>query len=330
MKRAIVYSDSFDPRYNLALEEHLLECLGEEETVLYLWRNRHTVVIGRNQNAWKECDHAKLEWDGGTLTRRSSGGGAVYHDLGNLNFTILLSRMRFNLRSQLEMISDVVKSFGLNPEISGRNDILLEGKKFSGHAYAHRGNRSLHHGTLLISVEFDAMMKYLRPSDLKLSAKSIESVRSRVVNLQEAIPGLEISHVKDRLVEAFRNRYTGEELESRKCSPGNLPLERLFAKYSSWKWTYGTGPDFDIDWEHRFSWGEVSVKFRLKDGIIRECFVFSDAMEPSVFPLIGIALQKVTFKKTDILSKLETLEIEEPEGREILNEIREFFSKNAK
>ena len=150
-----MYSGDFDPHRNLALETALMDAIQPGDMCLYLWQNQHTVVIGRNQNAWKECRCELLHEEGGTLARRPSGGGAVYHDLGNLNFTFAASPERYDLNKQLGMILDALAIAGIRAEFTGRNDITIDGRKFSGNAFKHSKNCSLQHGTLLVSADME-------------------------------------------------------------------------------------------------------------------------------------------------------------------------------
>ena len=190
IRQLLTYRDGCtDPHRNLATEAYLTETVPEDTCILYLWQNRHTVVIGRNQNAWRECRTTLLEQEGGVLARRLSGGGAVYHDMGNLNFTFSLPTAAYDLRRQQEVLVAACRRLGIPAECSGRNDILTGGRKFSGNSFYHHGGRSFHNGTLLIDVDMEKLGRYLAPSQGKLESKGVASVRSRVVNLSQIQPG---------------------------------------------------------------------------------------------------------------------------------------------
>ncbi len=200
-------SRSFDPYENLALEEALLNRVGEGELILYLWQNERTVVIGRNQNPWKECRTALLAEEGGCLARRLSGGGAVFHDLGNLNFTFVMPAEDYDLPRQLTVIERACRSLGIPAERSGRNDLLADGRKFSGNAFYKHNGKAYHHGTLMVDVDMEMVQRYLSPSKAKLAAKGVDSVRSRVVNLREFVPSLTIDQLSDALIVALAEVY---------------------------------------------------------------------------------------------------------------------------
>ncbi|MBQ7858036.1 MAG: lipoate--protein ligase [Oscillospiraceae bacterium] len=270
-------SPCFDPYYNLALEEYLLETVGEGECILYLWRNENTVVIGRNQNPWKECATTLLEQEGGHLARRLSGGGAVFHDLGNLNFTFLMPRQDYDLQRQLRVIREGVQSLGIPAELSGRNDVLADGRKFSGNAFYKSGKSAYHHGTLLIAGNMEKLSRYLTPSKAKLESKGVASVRSRVVNLREFVPGLTVEDLSEALAAAFRNVYAAPL--TRMEVPHDAVLQPLVETYRSWEWNYGKDLPFTCSAAHRFPWGSVEVTMDIRQGVIRNPGVFTDAME---------------------------------------------------
>lgn len=213
-KLKLYRGQSFDPFFNLAVEEYLLQNTDEGCCTLYLWQNQNTVVIGRNQNAFKECRTTLLEDEGGKLARRLSGGGAVFHDLGNLNFTFLVPTADYDLDKQLKVIELACEKLGVKVERSGRNDILADGRKFSGNAFYKNGPRAYHHGTLMVDVDREKMGRYLNPSKAKLSSKGVDSVRSRVVNLKELAPDTTIELLSQKLAEAFGQVYglTYEEI----------------------------------------------------------------------------------------------------------------------
>ena len=189
---SVLTAEGTDPRRNLALEATLLHQVRPGEEILYLWQNQRTVVIGRNQLATNECRIQALEADGGHLVRRLSGGGAVYHDLGNLNFTFLTCRRDYDVTRQTEVILQAVRALGIPAERNGRNDLTVDGQKFSGHAYYQTGDQCYHHGTLMVSVDLAPLEGYLNVSPLKLQAKGVASVRARVGNLADFCPGLTI------------------------------------------------------------------------------------------------------------------------------------------
>ncbi len=279
-----------DPHENLAIEQALLESTRAGCCTLYLWQNRNTVVIGRNQNAWKECRTALLEAEGGTLARRLSGGGAVYHDLGNLNFTFLLPSEDYDLDRQFAVIRTACALCGIETEQSGRNDLLADGRKFSGNAFYHHAGRSYHHGTLLVNVDRERMGRYLCPSKAKLNAKGVDSVRSRVVNLCELQPKLTLDQLKNALLEAFGTVY-GLPIEP--IASDAIPMDRvreLTQRNRSWEWNYGQRLPFDFACEQRFSWGELRVELQVENGIVRHASVFTDAMDDTLAPALGDAL----------------------------------------
>ena len=215
---------SVDPHYNLAVEQHLLETVREGQCILYLWQNRNTVVIGRNQNPWKECRTTLLNEEGGHLARRLSGGGAVFHDLGNLNFTFLVPQEDYDLDRQLTVIQKAVRSLGIPAEKSGRNDILSEGRKFSGNAFYKHNGKAYHHGTLLLDVDMDRLSRYLNPSKAKLRSKGVDSVRSRVVNLKEIRPDLTLEMLKEALYRSFGEVYG---LQPERLTEQALDMEKI-------------------------------------------------------------------------------------------------------
>lgn len=298
----IIMGRGFDPWYNLALEEHLLGTVRTDECIFYLWQNQHTVVIGKNQNAWRECRTDQLEQEGGKLARRSSGGGAVYHDLGNLNFTFVMERKNYDLHRQMNVILQAVNSFGLNAEFSGRNDLLLNGQKFSGNAFLQRPKAALHHGTILMHVDMSKLSRYLQVSTEKMQAKGIESVRSRVTNLCDH-RDISLEEMQNALIQSFSNEYTVPEI----LTPDDFDqaaIDETYRQYSSWEWIYGKTPKFDITLGTRFAWGGVEIGLSLTNGVIDDCLVFSDAMDQAFIESIAPALTGCAFNSAEMAARL--------------------------
>ena len=296
----IYEGQSYDPHYNLAVEEYLLESVEPGQCVLYLWQNRNTVVIGRNQNPWKECRITLLEQEGGHLARRLSGGGAVFHDLGNLNFTFLVCLEDYSVPRQMEVIRSAVASLGIPAEVSGRNDILAQGRKFSGNAFYKNGRQAYHHGTLLVAADMEKLGRYLHPSSAKLKAKGVESVRSRVVNLQELNPAVTVDSLKKALKEAFSNVY-GLPVEAvPSACLDETAIGQLTQRNRSWQWNYGQKLPFTFECEDRFSWGEVQVQLQIEHGIIQNAKLYSDCLEEEMIPQWEMRLRGCRFERQSL------------------------------
>lgn len=293
-----------DPYYNLAVEEYLLRTVAPDCCILYLWQNQNTVVIGRNQNPWKECRTALLEQDGVHLVRRLSGGGAVFHDLGNLNFTFLVPTAAYNLEKQLAVILTACQTLGIQAECSGRNDILVQGRKCSGNAFYQHEGCSYHHGTLLVDVDTTRMSRYLNPSKAKLTAKGVDSVRSRVVNLRELVPELTIPMLEDALTAAFQAVY---ELPAEQMTEAELncaAVEKLTCRNRSWAWNFGRRLPFTFSCEGQFDWGGMQIQMCVESGEIKEAKVYSDAMDWQSAPALERALLGCRFVLRELQARV--------------------------
>lgn len=275
-----IVSNQTEPYWNIAVENYLVE--HAESVTLYLWRNRRTVVIGQNQNPFSECNVEALEADGGYLMRRKTGGGAVYHDDGNLNFSFVVSKALYDQTRQFSVIQRAVESFGLHTELSGRNDILAEGRKFSGNAFSKGRVNDLHHGTLLISGDMSDLAHYLKPKPAKLQKHGVQSVRSRVVNLSELNPEITPESIVPRLKEAFESEYS----ECSEYSDFSEIIERpevraLHDQFASDKWKYGRWKTFTAQRSGQFDWGEVELALTVDEarGVITDVQIASDCLD---------------------------------------------------
>lgn len=316
MKNRLFDTSTTDPALNLAVEETLL-LDGAAGPALFLWQNAHTVVIGRGQNAWKECRSQLLEEEGGTLVRRTTGGGAVYHDLGNLNFSFVMPRKQYDVARQLNVIRRAAASFGIQTEASGRNDIMISGSgaKFSGNAFRLTQEAALHHGTILFDVDMQKLGRYLAPSPEKLKAKGVESVRSRVGNLKELAPHMTIPTLKEALWAAYREEYGPAETLNWQETLDQQQIAALEARNRSWDWVYGRTPRFDITLYNRFDWGQVEMLLSLKQAHVEEAQVYSDANDPELAARLERALTGTAFTPQALSSRL--AEAVDPEDREV-------------
>ncbi len=299
-KLKLYRGQSFDPFFNLAVEEYLLQNTDEGCCTLYLWQNQNTVVIGRNQNAFKECRTTLLEDEGGKLARRLSGGGAVFHDLGNLNFTFLVPTADYDLDKQLKVIELACEKLGVKVERSGRNDILADGRKFSGNAFYKNGPRAYHHGTLMVDVDREKMGRYLNPSKAKLSSKGVDSVRSRVVNLKELAPDTTIELLSQKLAEAFGQVYGLPYEEIGLTEQDKAAMQPLFEKYSSWEWRLGREIPFTFECGKRFPWGSVQIQLMVDGGRVKEAEVYSDSMDWSIAEKLKQAFEGKSFSEAEL------------------------------
>lgn len=284
-----------DPYRNLALEEYLTATVPEDACILYLWQNENTVVIGRNQNAWRECRTGLLEQEGGTLARRLSGGGAVFHDLGNLNFTFSATQENYDLSRQRQVLLEACLLLGIDAELSGRNDLLAAGRKFSGNSfYAHEG-RAFHNGTLLVAADMAKMGRYLSPSQAKMESKGVDSVRSRVVNLRELCPDLTIERMAQAMTRAFEKVYGLTAQPLTEADFDTAAVDALYARFSSREWIYGRSAPMDFTCGEKFSWGELTLHLRVEGGVCQEVKVYTDAMEADLAAALERVLQGCGF-----------------------------------
>jgi len=244
----IVRSQSTDVYRNLAVEEWLLDRAGERGPILFLCVNSPCVVIGKNQNPWKECRLALMEKEVVTLARRISGGGAVYHDEGNLNFGVIVPRTEYREEKQYELIFQTLEKFGMKASKLRKNSLAVDGLKFSGQAFCFRGQHVLHHGTLLVNSDLDRLNHYLGSEIDGIETKAVASVPSKVMNLSDAASGLTAEKLSDALVETFRKMYGSDGVVE--CWSGGEISEAgllpIIEKLSSVDWKLNHTPRFQV------------------------------------------------------------------------------------
>jgi lipoate-protein ligase A len=293
-----------DPYHNLAVEEYLLHNVKEGECILYLWQNEHTVVIGRNQNAWNECKTNDLKEAGGHLARRLSGGGAVYHDLGNLNFTFLVREEDYDVTRQTSVILDAVQKLGIHAEMSGRNDLTIDGHKFSGHAYYRTNGHCYHHGTLMVQVDRSMLSRFLNVSKTKLEKKGVASVQSHVVNLTEYAPSLSINALKQHLINSFGTVYGHTPTELPEDSIDQAQIKKREERFGSWDWQFGSNIHFEETVDGHFPWGELQIGYQIKNGHMQNVALYSDGLYADYLASLPSALEGCRYDPDEIAAAL--------------------------
>lgn len=315
MKLRILKSAVTNPWFNLATEDWIFNTLDPESHTLFLWRNSETVVIGRSQNPWVECKIDKMEADDVFLARRQSGGGAVFHDLGNTNFTFLSPKTDYDQDANFTIIVNALKKLGIDAEQSGRNDMQVGDKKISGSAFKHAADRSFHHGTLLVNANMQKLGDYLNPHPLKLKAKGIKSVRSRVANLVEFNEDINHETLSDAIIEAFCEYYQDtdyddttpvEELD-RDTLAKEPSLNAYYEQMADWNWRFGKTPQFSHHVETRFDWGIIDLHMDVQQAVITDVVIFSDALNVELIDALKAALTGTKYNRSEVKAKLAEL-----------------------
>ncbi|MBP3758858.1 MAG: lipoate--protein ligase [Firmicutes bacterium] len=274
-----IESHSTDPYFNLALEEYVFEKLPKEDGYFMLWQNENTIVIGKYQNAFEEVNQKAVDELGIRVARRLSGGGAVYHDMGNLNFTFIVDRQDIeglNFKIFTEPVVETLKGLGVNAEFTGRNDIVIDGRKISGNSQYVKKDRVMHHGCIMLDSDLEKVADALNVKAAKFVSKSSKSVRSRVTTINENAP----RHIT---MKEFKSALKERILGNGSMEPYELTEEDLKAisslrdtKYATWQWNYGFEREFEMTREAKFDSGLVTVHLTAKDGRIRDIKFYGD------------------------------------------------------
>ncbi len=306
-----IETDCLDPCFNLAFEQYLLEHKTEGDWLM-LWQNANTVVIGMNQNTAEEINAAFVKEHDITVVRRMTGGGAVYHDLGNLNYSFITDvgdKSSLSIEQFSRPVCRALESLGLEASVGGRNDIIVEGRKVSGVAQRIYKGRILHHGTLLFRSDPDMIAGALNADPSKFESKSSKSVRSRVGNISEFLPAY-MSFEDFRA--AIRQQLSLDGAVIQSLSPEELHLieENAEKKYRSWEWTYGRSPKYTFKNKARFSGGSVEVRLFVEGGIIKEAAFSGDYMAVTDSSETVRALFGVKLERNEVLKALSSVDME--------------------
>ena len=317
---------SLNPYHNLAVEEYLMMHTGDSELIVYLWQNEHTIVIGRNQNVWQECKVSEFTKDGGRIVRRLSGGGAVYHDLGNLNFTFCVKKADYDVDKQLEVILTAVQLLGINARKTGRNDITIEGRKFSGNAFYRTGQYCYHHGTLLLDADTEKMVQYLNVDTAKLQSKGVSSVKARVTNLKNYCADINRRLITEKIKTALKNVYECDIGIIKDTDLNENEIIRLENKFSDWNWIFGRKIPFTNQISRRFVWGNMDIHIVVDEGRIRDIEIYSDMLEQDFIPKMKDILKNCRYDKNIIAEKMIMMQegyLSQQEMQDIIELIKE-------
>ncbi len=313
-----IENNSTDPHYNLAFEEYIFKNLDKEDFVL-LWRNGPSIIVGKNQNTIEEINMDYVKDNKINVVRRVTGGGAVYHDLGNLNFSFI-TKAQSNLIDFKTYNIPIVKALeklGVDCEFSGRNDIVIDGKKFSGIAQSIIKERVLNHGTLLFDSKLDTLSKALNVKRDKIESKGVKSVSSRVTNIKPYVrDDIDVLEFKELLlINIFE--YFNQPVEIYELSHEDKEgIQRMVdEKYGTWEWNFGYSPEFNYKGYKRFEGGGVDVRLHVVKGRIENCKVYGDFFGKGDIKDLEDKLRGAKYDKSEINELLENVSIDEYLGR---------------
>lgn len=328
----VIVTSCKNPFLNLAKELCLLYGPNKYEKSLFLWQNSPTVVIGKHQNPYKECNLEYMNKHNITLARRCTGGGAVYQDLGNTNWTFVDSV--FDPVSNTSLICSALSNFGVIGTQTGRNDVEVNGRKVSGSAFRKTIGKSIHHGTLLVDVNLDNMNSCLSPDNKKLEAKGVDSVRSRVLNLKELSPEITHSAFCEALIGEFRKRFcdcsvTWLDEESLMKDPDvRVRYETLVSR----EWLFGSCSSASITASKKFDFGLFDVIMHMEKGGVKSCKVHSDCLYTDIVEELEQCVNAIAMNyssKERALKKFVDLR-KTPKEKQIAKELAIWISQEMK
>lgn len=304
-----------DPYINLAIEEYVLNNFGEKDTYLLFYINKPSIIIGRNQNSIEEINTKYVDENNIKVVRRLSGGGAVYHDEGNLNFSFITKddgESFHNFQKFTQPVVEALHDLGVPAELSGRNDLLAEGRKISGNAQFTTKGRMFSHGTLMFNSEIENVVAALNVSAEKIKSKGIKSIRSRVANIVEFLDeDMTMEEFKSHLLRHLFNVDDLNDVPKYKLTDEDWKEIHKISKvrYQNWDWNFGKSPKFDIQKSHKFPAGLVDVRMDVSKGQIKSCKIYGDFFGVGDITVIEEALIDIRYQKEEIEKALEEIDV---------------------
>lgn len=300
-------ADSTSPYRNLAIEEYLMGQVEKNTCVLYLWQDRNTVEIGRNQNARKELRLNEIGKNGCRISRRLAGGGACYHDLGNLNFSFLTLKEEMDDKQLSGIILRAVRGLGIDAGRSESGILMADGRKFCNSVTYTKGEYSCYRGSIMVSSNLTRVCKYINPASARLKSKGADSIRSKVVNLQECLSSLTVEALREQIIDTM-----GHEFGSipRRLGPGEMDEDRVRAleeKNASQEWTMGGFIPYTYELAERMPWGCLQIQLEMEQGWIKEAAAYSDSTEVDVIQKIPQVLVGSCFTSPSMIRAIERL-----------------------
>lgn len=306
-----IINKSTNPYFNLALDEFAMKHVDVGEDYFFLWQNEPSVIIGKNQNTAEEINQSFIDSRGIKVARRVSGGGAVYHDFGNLNFTFVIGvddPGKVNYKKYVQPIIDALKSMGIEAEASGRNDILVNGLKISGNAQRMANGKLMHHGTIMFDVNIEDMVKSLNVDPDKITSKGVKSVRSRVTNIKEHLKHGNIKEFWDALQYYLSNEGKDAEIVLSEEDLAKVEYEAI-NKFGTWNWIYGASPEFNLKNTKRFSGGRLEILMNVLEGKISSIRFIGDYLGLEDVSDVESRLLGVRFNRSDVDAILSVIDL---------------------
>ncbi|KHD45149.1 lipoate--protein ligase [Streptococcus hongkongensis] len=320
-----IVNKSNNPAYNIALEAYVFRELTSEDEIFILWINEPAIIIGKHQNTIQEINKEYTDEHGIHVCRRLSGGGAVYHDLNNLNYTIISNKSEegaFDFKTFSQPVIATLADLGVKAEFTGRNDLEIDGKKFCGNAQAYYKGRMMHHGCLLFDVDMSVLGDALKVSKDKIESKGIKSVRARVTNILNELPEkITVNEFSDKILEKMKETYP--DMTEYVLSEDELAKiqESADTQFGTWDWTYGKAPEYTIERNVRYPAGKINTFANVQQSVIKDIKIYGDFFGIKDVDDIEQLLIGTKYEYKDVLEKLQTIDIAQYFSRITVEEI---------